>query len=65
MAPSAAWVPLASTKLMEGLPTKSATNKLLGWWYTLRGASYCWSTPLSMRQIWVARVMASIWSWVT
>ena len=51
--------------MMEGLPTKSATNRLLGLLYTVRGASYCWSTPLLMRQIWVARVMASIWSWVT
>src|SRR5699024_947898 len=29
--PSSCCSPLASTKLMEGLPTKSATNKLLGW----------------------------------
>ena len=36
MVPSAAWAPVASTKLMEGLPTKSATNRLLGLLYTVQ-----------------------------
>ena len=57
--------PLASIKLMEGFPTKSATNRLLGLLYTVNGASYCCNTPLLIRQIFVASVIASIWSCVT
>ena len=64
-APSCFCAPLASMKLIAGLPTKSATNRLLGLPYTVSGSSYCWSTPFSIRQMRVASVMASIWSCVT
>ena len=55
----------ASTRLIDGLPTKSATNVFAGRAYTSSGGAYCCNFPFFRRQIFVASVIASNWSCVT
>ena len=56
-------VPL--TKLMLGLPMKSAVYRFTGLSYSSRGGATCTSSPLRNRAILVDMVKASTWSWVT
>ena len=55
----------AGQRLMAGLPTKEATNRLAGWRYSSRGGATCSTTPARSTATRLPMVMASPWSWVT
>ena len=54
-----------STKFIDGLPMKPATNRFFGLSYRSCGVPTCCSRPSLMTAIRWPIVIASTWSWVT